>query len=95
MTAKRLPATVICGAALYVLLAASGVSGAPPDSATCFGDPATIVGTPGNDRIRGTNEIDVIVARGGNDVVGVAASRTRSVAVRVTTRFVAEPRATS
>ncbi len=34
---------------------------------TCFGKKATIVGTPGNDRIPGTSRADVIVGLGGND----------------------------
>ena len=34
---------------------------------TCDGRRATIIGTSGNDRIRGTDGDDVIVARGGND----------------------------
>ncbi len=36
---------------------------------TCHGRKATIVGTPGKDRMRGTAKADVIVALGGNDVV--------------------------
>ncbi len=35
----------------------------------CRGVAATIVGTPGDDKITGTKGADVIVARGGNDVV--------------------------
>lgn len=35
----------------------------------CQGRPATIVGTPGNDRLIGTPGNDVIVGRGGNDVI--------------------------
>jgi uncharacterized delta-60 repeat protein len=35
----------------------------------CQGKVATIVGTPGKDRIRGTKKADVVVALGGNDVV--------------------------
>lgn len=35
----------------------------------CQGKKATIVGTPGKDRITGTKKADVIVALGGNDVV--------------------------
>ncbi len=36
---------------------------------TCAGEPTTIRGTPGNDRIRGTRRRDVIAAGAGNDVV--------------------------
>jgi len=46
--------------------------GAPaPAAATprCAGRRATIVGTPGRDRLRGTRRADVIVALGGNDRV--------------------------
>ena len=35
----------------------------------CAGQVATLVGTPGPDRLRGTRGRDVIAARGGNDVV--------------------------
>ncbi len=44
----------------------------PPEVPTvpmCFGQVATIVGTPGDDVIDGTHRDDVIVALGGNDVV--------------------------
>jgi Ca2+-binding RTX toxin-like protein len=44
-----------------------------PESAwarpTCFGQRATIVGTAGNNRIRGTRRADVILAKGGADRV--------------------------
>jgi hypothetical protein len=69
MTAKRFKAALICGAGLCGLLAASGVSPAAAAGATCSGHRATIVGTRGDDRIRGTNQMDIIVARGGDDVV--------------------------
>lgn len=36
---------------------------------TCFGKPATIVGTDGDDRLRGTDGRDVIVGRAGNDII--------------------------
>ena len=38
-------------------------------SASCNGRPATIVGTPGDDVIYGTNGADVIVGLGGNDII--------------------------
>jgi uncharacterized delta-60 repeat protein len=44
--------------------APSGQSTAVP---TCLGRPATIVGTPGKDRLRGTPKTDVILALGGAD----------------------------
>ena len=53
------------------LFAASGASGENP--LTCFGEPATIVGsgtisgTPGNDVIVGSNGNDVIDGLAGND----------------------------
>ncbi|HEY3477198.1 MAG TPA: ExeM/NucH family extracellular endonuclease, partial [Anaerolineales bacterium] len=37
--------------------------------ATCNGLPATMIGTPGDDVINGTNGRDVIVALGGNDTI--------------------------
>jgi uncharacterized delta-60 repeat protein len=40
-----------------------------PSPSTCHGKVATILGTPGQDRIRGTKKADVIVALGGNDKV--------------------------
>lgn len=40
-----------------------------PASFTCFGVPATIVGTPDNDILRGTPGDDVIVGLAGNDVI--------------------------
>ncbi len=38
-------------------------------TARCGGRPATIVGTPGRDRLRGTPGADVIAGLGGNDVI--------------------------
>ena len=35
----------------------------------CFGDRPTLVGTPGDDRIRATSGDDVIITLGGNDVI--------------------------
>jgi len=40
-----------------------------PDTPTCDGMTATIVGTAGNDEIRGTENADIIVTLGGNDKV--------------------------
>jgi uncharacterized delta-60 repeat protein len=42
---------------------------APQAAPTCQGRPATIVGTEGNDRLKGTRKADVVVALGGADVV--------------------------
>ncbi len=41
----------------------------PGDLPTCFGQPATIVGTEGDDTLIGTNGPDVIVGLGGNDFI--------------------------
>jgi predicted extracellular nuclease len=40
-----------------------------PANPTCQGLPATIIGTPGDDVLIGTNQADVIVAFGGNDTI--------------------------
>jgi Ca2+-binding RTX toxin-like protein len=50
-----------------LLLPLSGTAQAA--TPTCFGVPATIVGTSGNDVIHGTNGNDVIAALGGADAV--------------------------
>lgn len=52
-------------------LAMVGLVPATSHAATpqCFGQAATIVGTPGDDRLVGTGEDDVIVGLGGNDVI--------------------------
>ena len=41
----------------------------PPPRPRCAGRAATIIGTPGRDRLRGTRRADVIVALGGDDRV--------------------------
>ena len=51
---------------LGTMIAPSAAAPAAPES-ECFGKAATIVGTPGDDRIRGTNGDDVIVAGRGDD----------------------------
>jgi Ca2+-binding RTX toxin-like protein len=40
-----------------------------PPVPTCFGVPATIIGTEGNDILQGTPGVDVIVGLGGNDLI--------------------------
>jgi Ca2+-binding RTX toxin-like protein len=44
-------------------------SAAPAARPSCQGKTATIVGTPGADRIKGTDRADVIVGRAGDDVI--------------------------
>jgi hypothetical protein len=51
------------------MLHTSGQSVAATSKLRCFGKLATIVGTPGNDRLRGTSKADVIVGLGGNDTI--------------------------
>jgi Ca2+-binding RTX toxin-like protein len=51
----------------------AAVPAAQAAPATCQGHAATIVGTPGDDRITGTPGADVIVARGGDDTVRAGA----------------------
>jgi Ca2+-binding RTX toxin-like protein len=64
MLAAMATAASLC-ALVAVPFTADGAAAAPQ----CFGQPATIVGTPGDDVIRGTAGADVIVARGGDDVI--------------------------
>jgi Ca2+-binding RTX toxin-like protein len=40
-----------------------------PPTPTCFGVPATIIGTPGNNTLRGTPGNDVIVGLAGDDII--------------------------
>lgn len=63
--------TLFRGLALACTLTGATIAGASPSQTanTCFGAPATIVGTEGNDQINGTVGNDVIVALGGNDVI--------------------------
>ncbi len=63
--------------AILVLTTAPLAPPAPLHAATpeCQGARATIVGSPDDDRIRGTPRKDVIVARGGDDVVRGQAGR--------------------
>lgn len=68
-TARRLTvlsAALVATGALVFGVAASGASAPWP---SCLGQPATIVGTDGNDTIAGTANDDVIVGLGGDDVI--------------------------
>jgi hypothetical protein len=51
------------------MLATSAESRAATGTLRCFGRVPTIVGTPGNDRLRGTDKPDVIAGLGGNDTI--------------------------
>jgi Ca2+-binding RTX toxin-like protein len=59
----------VLGIAIVLLTGTVGTGVATAAPAKCFGEPATIVGTSGDDRIRGTNGHDVIVTRDGADTV--------------------------
>ena len=59
--------TAAIGAALA--LVATGTGATAGSAVTCLGEPATIVGTDGDDVIAGTSDDDVIVALAGNDVI--------------------------
>ena len=67
----RMARTPIC-AAVVLLLAASSLTAAPALAATarCMGEPATIVGTSGDDTLIGSRGRDVIVSKGGADEIG-------------------------
>jgi len=54
--------------ALFVLVCAA-IPAALPAAETCRGLTATMVGTPGNDQLRGTEGNDVVVGLGGNDTI--------------------------
>lgn len=58
-------------AATTVLLTTAALAVAPASAAvpTCFGEPATIVGTRGDDVLKGTDGRDVIAGLRGNDVI--------------------------
>jgi len=61
-----LSAALVATGALVFGVAASGASAPWP---SCLGQPATIVGTDGNDTINGTANDDVIVGLGGDDTI--------------------------
>jgi Ca2+-binding RTX toxin-like protein len=58
----------LCGALALAGLV-PGTSSASATTPSCFGKPATIVGTPGDDYLGGTSDIDVIHAGAGDDIV--------------------------
>ncbi len=62
----------LCGTALVIagaLLLPGSSAGRSNQAATCFGQPATIVGTPGDDTLIGTDGNDVIAGLAGNDTI--------------------------
>jgi Ca2+-binding RTX toxin-like protein len=62
----HLRAVVVCVVCSALML---GSAAADAGAASCFGFPADIVGTAGNDRLVGTRGWDVIVAFGGSDTI--------------------------
>jgi Ca2+-binding RTX toxin-like protein len=62
-------AAVLAGAVALILATAGADDSHAAARPTCFGDPATTVGTDGNDVINGTSGDDVIVGLGGDDVI--------------------------
>ena len=56
-------------AVVYRLVGDYSAPAPPPPAASCQGRPATLLGTSGDDRLKGTHKADVVVALGGNDVV--------------------------
>jgi Ca2+-binding RTX toxin-like protein len=74
----RWPIAAVAATAIVAALALAPTTGmaagrAGSGAPTCFGKPATAVGTEGDDVILGTRGDDVIVGLGGNDVLGQAA----------------------
>src|SRR5688500_9232162 len=67
---RRNPTVRLRGLAVAVaLIVALLPSGAQARDRYCAGRKATIVGSPGRDRLRGTDHRDVIVGLGGNDTI--------------------------
>ena len=65
---------IALGAALVAASALTLGASAAPSWPTCMGQPATIVGTDGNDTIQGTHGDDVIAALGGDDLISSGGS---------------------
>jgi Ca2+-binding RTX toxin-like protein len=68
----HLPSTVHRATKLSVILFVAAAALPAPAAAAvprCFGERATIVGTPGDDVLRGTRQADVIVGRAGDDTI--------------------------
>jgi Ca2+-binding RTX toxin-like protein len=66
MGTRSLFSGVLLTAALGVASVSADAQTTPP---TCFGQPATIVGTSAGDMLQGTDGPDVIVGRGGQDTI--------------------------
>ena len=66
--AAPITGSVATGACLLCIALFGGVSRADAVP-SCFGKPATVVGTAGNDQLGGTASRDVIVALGGDDKI--------------------------
>jgi Ca2+-binding RTX toxin-like protein len=63
MARSRLAATLVGVAIIF-----NGWAVPARAAVMCFGEEATILGTGGNDSLRGTLGADVIIARGGDDI---------------------------
>jgi Ca2+-binding RTX toxin-like protein len=62
-------AAVVLALLTFAWAAADIVPASAQETPTCFGEPATMVGTPGNDYLHGTVDKDVIVGLEGNDIL--------------------------
>jgi Ca2+-binding RTX toxin-like protein len=68
-TPMSLTVLLACTAAMAVALMSAAVASQAQEIPSCFGVPATIVGTEGDDVIDGTTQADVIVGLGGSDFI--------------------------
>ena len=76
-TAMSLTVLLACTATMAVALMSAAVASQAQEIPSCFGAPATIVGTDGDDVIDGTPQADVIVGLGGADIINGHAGRDR------------------